>query len=229
MDKDEVIQKLNSRVKSEILVCPFNKLIPFQKNLVELHDVDAAKLKESIKTAWIDPFKVWVAPDGEINILDGHQRHKVLKKGKYTGDVQCVQIERKDKQEAARFVLLFRSVYGKMTDEGLYEFIETFELDYNDLKPTIDLQDFNMGTFEMSYYKDITPDVPEDERTGMPEFQQEDQAAHRTIYIHFRNDEDIRDFAKIIKQKITDKTKYLWHPIQIPESTVDKRYEDRME
>jgi hypothetical protein len=157
MNKDEVIEKLESRVKPDILVCPFEKLIPFQENLVELHDIDAVKLKEAIKTAWIDPFKVWVDPDGKINILDGHQRQRILSKGKYTGNVQCIQIECVDKKEAAFFVLLYRSVYGKMTDQGLYEYLESFELDYSKLKPVIDLQDFNMGTFEVGFYKDIVP------------------------------------------------------------------------
>lgn len=163
MDKDEVIKKLQSRVKPDILVCPFKKLIPFQKNLVELYDVDAAKLKESIKIAWIDPFKVWVDPDGKINILDGHQRQRILSKGKYTGDVQCIQIECVDKREAAYFVLLYRSVYGKMSDQGFFEYLQLFELDYNSLKPVIDLQDFNMHTFEMSYIKDEPPEINEKE------------------------------------------------------------------
>ena len=226
MANDEIIKELNSRIKPDILVCPFSKLIPFQENLVDLHDIDAAKLKKSINTAWIDPFKVWVTPSGKINILDGHQRQRILKKGGYSGKVQCIQIECKDKKEAAHFVLLFRSVYGKMTDDGLYEFMHTYELDINHLGETIDLHDFNMDTFELSYFKDVVPNVPEEEWTGMPEFTQDDETPHRTIYVHFRNDKDIQDFANIMKQKITDKTKYIWHPILIPELTANKRYKD---
>ncbi len=47
---------------------------------------------------------------------------------------------------------------------------------------------------------------------GMPEFEQEDKKTHKTIYVHFRNEEDYQEFAKLIDQKLTEKTKSIWHP-----------------
>ena len=153
MANDEIIKELNSRIKPDILVCPFSKLIPFQENLVDLHDVDAAKLKKSINTAWIDPFKVWVTPSGKINILDGHQRQRILKKGGYSGKVQCVQIECKDKKEAARFVLLFRSVYGEMTSDGLYEFMNEHELILDDFQEIVDFVEIDLVDFSGNFFE----------------------------------------------------------------------------
>ena len=46
----------------------------------------------------------------------------------------------------------------------------------------------------------------------MPEFNQKDLTPYKTIYIHFRNEKDIENFSKLINQKITDLTKYIWYP-----------------
>jgi hypothetical protein len=47
---------------------------------------------------------------------------------------------------------------------------------------------------------------------GMPEFVQEDKKPFKTIYLHFRNEEDYKTFAKLIDQDLTDKTKSTWYP-----------------
>lgn len=59
-------------------------------------------------------------------------------------------------------------------------------------------------------------DAPEKEWqkhwVGMPEFVQEDKHAYKELKISFRTKEDYEDFAKIIGQKLTEKTKSIWHP-----------------
>lgn len=47
---------------------------------------------------------------------------------------------------------------------------------------------------------------------GMPEFEQEDNPTYKTIYVHFRSEEDYQEFAKLIGQNLTEKTKSIWHP-----------------
>lgn len=47
---------------------------------------------------------------------------------------------------------------------------------------------------------------------GMPEFEQESNPTYKTIYVHFRNEEDYQEFAKLIGQNLTEKTKSIWHP-----------------
>ena len=46
----------------------------------------------------------------------------------------------------------------------------------------------------------------------MPEYNQEDNPPDKPIYIHFRNEEDYQEFAQIIGQSLTEKTKTIWHP-----------------
>jgi hypothetical protein len=47
---------------------------------------------------------------------------------------------------------------------------------------------------------------------GMPEFEQEDNKTYKTIYVHFRNEDDYKEFAKMIKQNLSEKTKSIWYP-----------------
>ena len=52
---------------------------------------------------------------------------------------------------------------------------------------------------------------PDEEWKGMPEFGYEAPAV-KTLYIHFKTQEDVQNFAKFIGQQIGEKTKYIWYP-----------------
>lgn len=47
---------------------------------------------------------------------------------------------------------------------------------------------------------------------GMPEFEQNENPSYKTLYVHFRNEEDYKEFAKLIEQNISEKTKSIWYP-----------------
>lgn len=59
---------------------------------------------------------------------------------------------------------------------------------------------------------------------GMPEFDQQDRKAFRTIPVHFASQQDVDDFAALIKQAVTDKTRFVWFPQIEIETYADKRY-----
>tara|TARA_R100001530_G_scaffold62612_1_gene45134 strand:- start:896 stop:1492 length:597 start_codon:yes stop_codon:yes gene_type:complete len=61
---------------------------------------------------------------------------------------------------------------------------------------------------------------------GMPEFNQEDKMPYRQIIVSFKNEDDIKSFANLMKQNITDKTKSLWHPKAEKNILKDKVYID---
>jgi hypothetical protein len=52
----------------------------------------------------------------------------------------------------------------------------------------------------------------QEEWKGMPEFVQEDLTSYKSIKVHFRNEDDLQAFAKLINQKITPKQKACWYP-----------------
>jgi len=48
----------------------------------------------------------------------------------------------------------------------------------------------------------------------MPEFVQEKVKPFAELKIRFETEEDLKDFAQKIGQKITSKTKSIWHPFK---------------
>ena len=52
------------------------------------------------------------------------------------------------------------------------------------------------------------------EWVGMPEFVQEKKEPFKTLTIRFESEADYEDFAKLIGQKLTPKTKSIWHPFK---------------
>ena len=63
------------------------------------------------------------------------------------------------------------------------------------------------------------------EWTDMPEFNQEDKTPIRQLIVSFKNEDDIKSFAKLLNQQITDKTKSLWFPEVKNVKQFDKTYE----
>jgi hypothetical protein len=61
---------------------------------------------------------------------------------------------------------------------------------------------------------------------GMPEFVQEKQKPYAELIVRFRNEEDLQKFAKLINQKLTLKTKSIWHPEIVRGIHSNKRYID---
>jgi len=60
----------------------------------------------------------------------------------------------------------------------------------------------------------------------MPEFVQEKQSPYAKIIFRFDNEEDLQEFAKLIGQKLTSKTKSAWHPKLERGKNKTKRYVD---
>lgn len=62
---------------------------------------------------------------------------------------------------------------------------------------------------------------------GMPEFIQEDQSSYKSIIVHFENKQDMKEFAKLVNQKILFKTKSIWYPKIEREKLINKIYIDK--
>lgn len=60
---------------------------------------------------------------------------------------------------------------------------------------------------------------------GMPEYNQEDQGPYFSVTMHFRNEEDVAAFFKLINQRRTKRKSY-WHPEAKFRRVADKIYMD---
>jgi hypothetical protein len=117
-----------------------------QEEFKELPQEARAKLKASILTnQFTEPFKVWKDPESEIiYCLDGKHRsiilHELMSEGSDIPDqLPGTFIDCADKTEAAKLVLVFSSIYARITETGLIDFQKMYSLDMEELSGIIDL------------------------------------------------------------------------------------------
>lgn len=131
--------------------------------LKELSKDNFEKLKNRIenKGFWF-PFFVWhCKKEDKWYYTDGTQRHKVLTwmqesdEYKLPDKFPCVEIFAKNKKEAAEAILTQSTNYGKITDEGLYNFINEYDLNFQDIKLDLELSEVDLEQFENIYINDI--------------------------------------------------------------------------
>ena len=66
----------------------------------------------------------------------------------------------------------------------------------------------------------------QEEWVGMPEFKMEKQRPLSKITGRLETEEDLQEFAKLIGQKVTPKTKSIWHPHKPHKSGLVRRWVD---
>ncbi len=170
----------------------WRKLEWFQSNLKEMSKADFDKLKKSLVTnGFVMPFHVW--QNGKTWILDGHHRQKAMQELEKAGHdiperLPANFIRCKDRKEAAKLVLVYSSIYARTTDEGLYEFINQNDLNFDDLKLEIDLPEFDAERFAISH-----GGLPVDE-TDKPQLRDGDRAPFRqaAFILHDEQFEDVQ-------------------------------------
>lgn len=65
---------------------------------------------------------------------------------------------------------------------------------------------------DTSLFEGIPDDEREAEWRGMPEFNQPDNGALRQIIVSFDTEEGVEEFARLVGQNLTKKTKSIWFP-----------------
>ena len=113
-----------------------------------------SKLRASVlNNNFTQPFYVWQDPsDSVIYCLDGRHRTLILEELETEGrDIPALLpatfIDCKDKQEAAKLVLVYSSMYARVTDKGLFDFMELYDLNREEMISQIDLPDFSFKQF----------------------------------------------------------------------------------
>lgn len=144
----------------------------FQGELKELSDENYNKLKDEIlDLGFSAPFFVWATVNGEqresLNLLDGHQRKKTLKKMSEEGitlpeSFPIVEVDAKSEKEAKRKVLAITSNYGRMTDKGLFSFADNAGIDMAEIADS-----FNFDAID---FEAMLPDTV-DEKAGDGEYE----------------------------------------------------------
>ncbi len=124
-----------------------------QENFKEWISNGDEKLIQSIlKYQFIDPFKVW-EHKGVLYCLDGKHRYLDLEKVSQLGhdvpdELPATFISCDSMKEAAELVLVYSSAYAKITQQGLLDFVENFNLDFPDLTNLLNIPEFDDIAFQ---------------------------------------------------------------------------------
>lgn len=135
-----------------------DELKEFQGDLKEMSDVSKAKLKgEIINTGFAFPFLCWKDPKRKtLWILGGHQRARALRELRDEGydvpRVPIVLVDAKHRVEAKSRVLQDIAQYGKITNEGLNEFLNESGLKFDEIVERFTIPDFDLNSFGQVYF-----------------------------------------------------------------------------
>lgn len=196
-------------------------LIPYARNARTHSEEQVAQLAASIKEwGWTTP--VLIDEDG--GIIAGHGRVMAARK-LGIADVPVMVARGWTEAQRRAYVLADNKLAlnsGWDMDLLKVELQEVGEANF-------DLATIGFSVGEMTNLfleTEIGETDAEEEWKGMPEFDQDDKNSFRHIIVHFECQADVDEFARLIGQNLTDKTKSIWHPMQIRMDTESKRYDE---
>jgi len=147
---------------------PLDELQPFQGELKSLSKEDYAKLrKEILETGFAFPVYVWRSPENVPFIVGGHQRMRTLKELRdgeqfIIPPVPIVYVHADSFHQAKRRVLQDVAQYGKIENQGLYEFMSEAALSIPELESSFRLPDIDITSFGDEFFRDPTPENIDD-------------------------------------------------------------------
>jgi ParB-like chromosome segregation protein Spo0J len=195
---------------------PIDRVIPYSKNPRTISESAIAKVAASLKEyGWRQPIVV----DSKGVIIVGHTRHAASRQLGMTEVPVHVATDLTLAQIKAYRLADNRTAQATSWAEDL------LALELTDLK-ALDF-DLSKTGFSSMDLENLFGDPVEDPAAaweGMPEYQHEDQRSEHRIIVHFASADDLQDFAKLIGQPLTEKTKWIWHPQVERADFTDKRY-----
>ena len=202
MSSDKVIRITCDPEKQQDRV-PLAELEDFQGDLKALSDAAEAELAANlVDLGYSYPTCVW---HGHKAILDGHQRNKVLRRlladgyvlvdvdDEPTESVPVTWVMADSEQQARKKVLAAVSQYGKLSDVGLRDFLGAADLEWPEVKPWVDLPDFDTEAFVGAFWdvEGALPDLPSGDRQP---FQQ------MTFTLHDEQAECVKDAVNLARR-----------------------------
>lgn len=194
-------------------------LIPYARNSRTHSDAQVAQIAASIhEFGFTNPVLI----DAEGIIIAGHGRVLAARKLKLDA-APCIRLSHlTESQKKAYIIADNKLALNAGWDEELLK-LEMSEL--GELGFDMSLLGFSPGELSTLFLETEKGETdPEKEWEGMPEFDQPDKMSFRHVIVHFECQSDVDEFARLIGQTLTDKTKSLWHPEQIRMDTESKRY-----
>jgi len=149
-----------------------DELKEFQGNFKTLSDENYQKLKSAISDSKIGfsfPIFVWKNKNQNY-IIDGHQRlitvRRMIEEGWIIqgGKLPVDWIEAPDIKTAKKKVIMAISQYGEYNEESFLEFLQTAEIDFEELKDQVDLPLIDMDQFALDWKESYGQNPADSER-----------------------------------------------------------------
>lgn len=212
------VQTMDKDNKLNIFYLNKSKIKPFKDN-PRLHSKEQIKqIANSIKEFG---FRIPISVDETNTILAGHGRYRAAEMLGYE-EMPCIQQKDLTPMQKKAFIIADNKITLNSTWDIDLLWSQVKEL--NELGFDLDVLGFDSAETLPMIDSNVVTDIMGEWET-MPDYNQDDKTPQSTIYVHFMNDNDREDFAKLINQNITQKTKTLWYPPQETMDTKNKAYE----
>jgi hypothetical protein len=198
-------------------------LIPYINNSRTHSEEQILQIAASIKEfGFTNP----VLLDSDNGIIAGHGRAQAALKLNLD-KIPCIILEGLTEAQKKAYVIADNKLAlnaGWNEEVLIAELNHLKEIDFNiDLAGFNDKELFNLFTLNLG---EPTNNNAYEEWQGMPEYENKDISAFKTILVHMNDQKAVDDFASLIDQKITEKTKMVWYPFLEIETYKDKEYID---
>lgn len=198
------------------------KLQPYRLN-AKLHpEEQLEKIGRSFDLTGIDQPIVVNNEDGELIIVKGHGRWEAAKR-RGLKEVPCIVLNvEKDIADKAR-LLDNKSAESDYDLEVLLKELTRFQGEIEDTGyKTEEFEEFLLSLEEEFSPENDEGEIDEEEMwSGMPDFENEEQKNYKSIIVHFLTEADYTEFADLVEQNLTEKTKYIYYPKQQKANLLD--------
>lgn len=204
----------------EVRYRAITELEPYARNARTHSDEQVAQIAASMREfGFTNPVLV----DGKGGIIAGHGR---VMAAKQIGLEHVPTIELGHLTEAQRQAYVIADNQLALKAGWSMELLRAEMESLGELGFELSLIGFNDGELAQLFLDVEEGETdPNEEWQGMPEFQSEDKTAFRSMPVHFRDQEAVDAFARLIGQQITAHTRFVWFPEIEIERYADKRYE----
>jgi ParB-like nuclease domain len=181
-------------------------LIPYENNSRTHSEFQIKQIIESIQEfGFTNPILL----DGENGVIAGHGR---LQAAKELGieQVPTIELSHLTPEQKSAYVIADNKLAlnaGWDRDLLVFEMQKLQDAGYN-----LGLTGFNDAEISQFFIDDDHPVDHNEEWKGMPEYNNTDQTPYRTILVHFESEVFVKEFERVMKQSLTEKTKFIWFP-----------------
>jgi hypothetical protein len=181
-------------------------LIPYENNSRTHSEFQIKQIIESIQEfGFTNPILL----DGENGVIAGHGRLQAAKELEIE-QVPTIELSHLTPEQKSAYVIADNKL---ALNAGWDRDLLVFEMQkLQDAGYDLGLTGFNDAEISQLFIDDDHPVDHNEEWKGMPEYNNTDQTPYRTILVHFESEVFVKEFERVMKQSLTEKTKFIWFP-----------------